>query len=698
MRKKALSLLLTLAMLCSLLVVTASATEADNPTEISSLSDITNLAGNYKLTADVTINAATWTPVGTSAPFTGTFDGAGHTITWTGTATLSANNFAIFATNGGTIENLNVSGTLDLANGGSTSRDYVAAVVGTNSGTINKVTSSTTVNASNTYNVGGIAGYNTGYILNSANSGAVNGYARVGGIVGDNEGTVNSCSNTAQVKMFYSGKGGVGGIAGFNGDKNGANTAHIWNCYNTGYIVSGTPGESSTQGSWVGGICGFVNVKSDCVNCYNTGNVSGYQYLDHISGRTEGVNTNCYGLKTASGPEGYDSAAELTENQMKGLDPVVEGETEDDNVYFLTALSAGAADLWTQASNSYPTLTNAATTTSGNPTENVVTYSVIVYSNPTKLTYTVNETLSLAGLEIRAVYTNGTYVTITNYTSSIAEGATLTESTTLTISGTYENVPYSFTFDITVNPSATTEIYLDVVNGSDNNDGTSASAAVKTYDKAVELAGDGGIVAVNNTVTLSGSGTVSYFDNVTFKRADGFTGALFKVTSGTIRLAGSAMVLDGGVTTTSENGETAIVPTGTLVEVTGGTLVLRGGVKLQNCATAVDVQAGGAVTVNKATISASQYSVKLAGSTSTFTLEDFGGTSISGNVYLGTGAKITLNTSLADWENNLIVTSVETGSNTVIAACSSTTIATESAAKITVNGNAARASRTNIVI
>lgn len=663
--KKALSLLLTLAMLCSLLCTTAFAAEldaevvdesleaivevvedeiaeeAEEPAEIpeapvedeetptdegttvtipesgiittaAQLALMTN--GDYTLGADITINAASWVPV---ANFTGTFDGDDYTITWSGTATLSANNFAIFATNSGTIEDLYVDGTLTLANGGSTSRDYVAAVVGTNSGVINNVESSAVINASNTYNVGGIAGLNTGYILNSSNSGAVSGYARVGGIVGANNGTVNSCSNSAQVYMNYNGKGGVGGIAGFNGDKNGSVEAHIWNCYNTGYILSGDPDVSSTQGSWVGGICGFVNVKSDCVNCYNTGDVSGYAFLDHISGRTEGTNTNCYGLSTAEGPEGYDDAEELTATAMTSTS-------------FVTMLDVGTPNpgRWMQTAGSYPTLRNNATEDDEDPA-NANPFNIVVYSGPTKLTYNANETLSLAGLDIRAVYTNGTYVTITNYTSSIAEGTVLTESTTLTISGTYEGVSYSFTFDITVNSgTTTTTVYLDG-NAATNGDGT-ANSPYNNLADAVIGAGDGGIVFVTNTVTLPDG---QQNGNVTVKRGSNLTGPLFKVTSGTVTL--TSMTIDG-------------LDSGTLIEVTGGTLRLRGGVTLTDCAVAVDVQAGGAVTVNKATISGTDYSIQVAGTTETsttvgaFTLEDFGGTSISGTVKLGNGVVITV--------------------------------------------------------
>jgi hypothetical protein len=73
---------------------------------------------------------------------------------------------------------------------------------------------------------------------------------------------------------------------------------------------------------------------------------------------------------------------------------------------------------------------------------------------------------------------------------------------------------------------------------------------------------------------------------------------------------------------------------GTIVNVTGGTLTLDGGVTLTNCETAVDVKSG-ECNVGAATVCATQYSVFLE-SEGAFTLtpDEDGGTSVIGTVYL----------------------------------------------------------------
>lgn len=197
---------------------------------------------------------------------------------------------------------------------------------------------------------------------------------------------------------------------------------------------------------------------------------------------------------------------------------------------------------------------------------------------------------------------------------------------------------------------------------------------------ALTAAGAGGTIIVDGTVTISED--LTSYDDLTIERGSA-TGALFEVTGGTVTLTSMTISGEGS---------------GTLFEVSGGNLRLRGNVTLTDCDTAVDVQSGGTVTVNKTSISADEFSIKVAGSTSTFILEDYGGTSINAPVYLGSGAKITLNSSLASWTKSLDVTSADTASGTTIATCASATIASESAAKITVNGGAAKNVLRNIVI
>lgn len=146
-------------------------------TEITSLSQITDMSGNYKLTAD--INASGNTSLGA---FTGTLDGGFHTITGLSNA--------IFTTvNGGTVknvilDNVSISGGTDVgaiantANGNA--RIYNCGVLATTGSSI-----------SGTRYVGSIVGAlsDNARVLNCFSYADVSGGSHVAGIVGYNNGT-----------------------------------------------------------------------------------------------------------------------------------------------------------------------------------------------------------------------------------------------------------------------------------------------------------------------------------------------------------------------------------------------------------------------------------------------------------------------------------------------------------------------------
>ena len=221
-----------------------------------------NPNANIKLEADILLNDTTdwtswnenttglnsWTPIGTSSqPFTGTFDGQGHTVS--GIYVNSEADFqglVGFLGSGGTLQNLGVKAS--YIKGGS----YV----------------------------GGVCGENQGTVTNCYNSGSVTGVYRVGGLCGDNYyGTQNNCYNTGSV----TGRDMVGGLCGMNG-------SIVTNCYNTG-SVAGT--------NSVGGVCGS-NMWGTVTNCYNTGSVTGTgNYVGGVceDTRFSGVN-NCYYIDT----------------------------------------------------------------------------------------------------------------------------------------------------------------------------------------------------------------------------------------------------------------------------------------------------------------------------------------------------------------------------------------------------------------
>ena len=208
-----------------------------------------------------------WTPIGTeTAPFTGSYDGNGHTINNLKITSTTADGVGLFGwTNSGAIVVKNV-GIVNCDITSSNSNDFVGGVVGTTDegDTVLNCYVTGTVSATGTYSsAGGVVGYNYGgtvqYCYSTCN---VSGISNVGGVVGTNDGTtakpgtVQNCYSTGNVSVTGT-TGIVGGVAGRNDGVRGK----VQNCYATG-TVTGT----STWEPLVGGVLGGgTNAKVE--NC-----------------------------------------------------------------------------------------------------------------------------------------------------------------------------------------------------------------------------------------------------------------------------------------------------------------------------------------------------------------------------------------------------------------------------------------------
>ena len=587
-RKKLLSVIMTAAMVTTLFAgMTVGVSATTTITDATQLAAMTS--GDYVLGADITIDASSWTPI---SNFTGTFDGDGKTITWSGT-TSSQNNFSIFGTSSGTIQNLSVKGSLV---------------------------------ASGLSNVGGIVAYNTGTVSHCNNFGNITGYARVGGIVGENAGTITSCYNIGNVTGTQAGKSGIGGIVGSNGDKNGTTTGTITNVYNLGKIVSGIENNRDSQGSWVGGIAGFQNSLSTITNAYNAGNLSAFNLVKQIVGKEEGHSYNVYRCTSVTGSDTYEQ--QDTTYPYTYSTPVTASYMKTSA--FLTDVKGSTTGIWTQNTNKYPTLSGTST----------LGMCIQLISLPTTLSYTAGQYFDDSGMLIQAVEADGSATTITSYSISNPNALTVSD-TTITVSGTYNSQAFSFTFAITVGSKPDT-VTLGTT-GCDFSDLASALNGVAS----------GGTINVYSTTSITGA--MDRNDNVIIQRAPDasstFTGPLFTVAAG----SGNTVFLK---TMTIKGGNTA-----SLFEVTSGTLCLRGNVKLQNCTTAVYVN-GGNLTVNKATFSnCSTNSINV--NAGDFILEDFGGTSIGGVIYLASSSYITVKAAIPS--GGISVNSAVTSNGTLIA-------------------------------
>lgn len=261
--------------------------------------------GKYVLTADIEFNPTegyeNWSienqpknvliPIGNSViPFTGSFDGAGHTII--GLYVFGASFTGLFGfINGAVIENIVIGKGLICATDSNT-----GAIVGGFDGEGNIIRGC--VNYANVIGnayVGGIAGkYNSSAsarltIENCANHGNVTATKKahalyVGGIIPAVVGVqVKSCANFGNVYAGivgdddYTTKGCaiLGGIAGVMSGSGG--DASVIDCYNKGDVISCNAGANNGT-SAAAGIVGRMNAAGDginCVvkNCFSTGNV-----------------------------------------------------------------------------------------------------------------------------------------------------------------------------------------------------------------------------------------------------------------------------------------------------------------------------------------------------------------------------------------------------------------------------------------
>lgn len=153
-------------------------------------------SASAKLTKDITIpDGHSWAPIGNDQDYSGTFDGAGHTIH--GMVVNSSQNQAMgfvgYLGAEGVIKNLALGKDCSVTG----SVGYVGGLCGRNEGSISNCCNGATVTGENgsTY-VGGICGQNMGgRITNCYNTGDITGDIIVGGVCGSsyNDGIITNC-------------------------------------------------------------------------------------------------------------------------------------------------------------------------------------------------------------------------------------------------------------------------------------------------------------------------------------------------------------------------------------------------------------------------------------------------------------------------------------------------------------------------
>lgn len=239
---------------------------ASSPYIISTSDDLSTLSqtpddwsASFRLGNDIDASSLSGMIGSASNPFKGIFDGNGHTIAnfkATGNGTGSAT--GLFAAIDGAsihdlgIVNANVSGATftgilaGYAKSGSIERCFttgnvigssvcVGGLVGDNAGAaIKDCYSTASVDNRDDYATGGLAGKNSGSIVNAYASGDVSGFDYAGGLVGANYGTVKK-----SVALNASVTSASDYAARFGGNNNGRNMSegnHSWDNITAGHI------------------------------------------------------------------------------------------------------------------------------------------------------------------------------------------------------------------------------------------------------------------------------------------------------------------------------------------------------------------------------------------------------------------------------------------------------------------------------
>ncbi|UCC23530.1 MAG: hypothetical protein JSW23_05625 [Planctomycetota bacterium] len=287
--------------------------EANEPYEIWTAAEMQAIGADanywdrhFRLMADIDLGGytgASFNMIGNmNRPFTGVFDGDGHTIsnfTYSSMDVYAGGLFRVVGDGGGEIRDLglinpNVAGGMEenwsslvgQLRGGMVRNCYVeggvvsgwghlGGLVGWNGGTIKDCYMNGHVVGD--WVVGGLVGDNSGMILRCYASGSVSALGQVGGLVGSNYGTVSKCYARCSVwgSDVY---GHVGGLVG----DGGAGT--ISNCYVRGSI-SGTV--------LTGGLVGYNS--SDISDSYSASIVVGDDDIGGLIGRdVSGSYSKCF--------------------------------------------------------------------------------------------------------------------------------------------------------------------------------------------------------------------------------------------------------------------------------------------------------------------------------------------------------------------------------------------------------------------
>ncbi|MBN1505736.1 MAG: hypothetical protein JW955_02760 [Sedimentisphaerales bacterium] len=338
-----------------------------------------NLPGR-KVFAKAVIAPEAWP----EAPFTGVFEGRGHTISNLTIIPGYIDHYGVFGllessavVKDTKVVDVNIAG-LTIYESRSSGRQYnwykfdaAGGLAGRNSGTVIRCSSTGLISGSGV--IGGIVGENSGLVIQCHSTGStIQGPDKSGGLVGDNSGAVIDC-NAVGVTVTGGRIGlGVGRTAGTVGGLVGYNLGFVSGCYSTGDVrdtweAGGLVGQNdgtvtnsyssvavTADSNTAGGLVGWNN--GTVAHCYSTGKVEGWPEGGGLLGRRWGypecgtVSNSFWDIETTGQTESVGGRGETTAG-MKDIRTY-----RDAGWDFADKTEDGTSDFWHMGDGGYPVL------------------------------------------------------------------------------------------------------------------------------------------------------------------------------------------------------------------------------------------------------------------------------------------------------------------------------------------------------
>jgi hypothetical protein len=261
--------------------------------QLATVSEAVYLDNHYILMNDIDLSeylsedgagwndGAGWQPIGTSGtPFTGTFDGNGHSVENLFINRPGTNYIGLFSYTGSGADIRNV----DLVAVDVTGAGSVGGLAGYNNGGEITACSAAGEVVGHFGNIGGLVGYNNGGTITDCSAGgSVEGSVSIGGLVGYNTGSgsaINGSWATGNVTSS-GGSSDTGGLVGYNGSGTVINGS-----WATGNVTS------SGDRNNTGGLVGECNLSSKIDESWATGNVEGSGIWNNAGGLVGHINNS----------------------------------------------------------------------------------------------------------------------------------------------------------------------------------------------------------------------------------------------------------------------------------------------------------------------------------------------------------------------------------------------------------------------